>query len=130
MNEDQLEREKRAADHAWKYVMGCAIALSIMALPTSRFQDMLKMGVWTTILLGFIVVYAWPFVIDVIAVLVIGAIAIGHFTVMWFAYPRIPHHGYIAIGLVTACEFVVCLLPIAWLDARSETRRIERGLQS
>jgi len=125
IREDVLDQESRARDKAWKFVFITAIVLAIAALPTSQFQDLLKMGVWSVGFVGFVATYTWPFIVDAVAVIVLGLIVAFHFMVMLLLYPHIPHHGYLAIGLVAAVECAICVIPVVWLDGRSEGRRLK-----
>src|ERR1700678_3698195 len=120
IDQEELDREADARGKPWKVVFGLSVAFALSALPNSRIQDALRMGAWTSLFLGIVLVYAWPFLIDKISVAVVVAIGLFHGLVMWAAYSRIPEHGYLGIGLVAMGEFVICLIPIAWLDKRSE----------
>jgi hypothetical protein len=115
--------ESRDKDRAWKYVLGIIITLSVAALPHSRFQVLLKMGVWTALFLGLVLTYTWPFLVDGVARLTVTCISIAHFFVVFFLPSVAPSHGYLLIGAVTGVEFLLSLLPIAWLDVRSQKLR-------
>ncbi|SRR6266851_5377998 len=126
LSEEQLDSEALAGRRAWKYVLALAVVLSLAALPHSQYQDALKMAVWTVVFLGLVFVYTWPFIVDALSRLVVATIVLLHFPIMLGIYPRIPHHGYLLIGLAIAVEYVVCLVPIAWLDLRSEKFRRQK----
>jgi hypothetical protein len=114
------DEESIVQDRAWKYVFAVAAALAIAALPHSRLQDLFKMGVWTALFFGWVLTYTWPFLIDGTAKTVVFTMFIVHCLIVFLLYPRIPQHGYLAIGLVIGVEILLALLPIAWLDTRSQ----------
>jgi hypothetical protein len=120
-NEDQQDPLNRL----WKYTIGICVFLAVLAHPASRFQDFLNMSIWSILVLGFVTLYVWPFLNDALAIGVLALIFLFHFVVMWGLYPRIPHHGYIAICLVGFLEIAICWLPIIWLDVRSKRRTRE-----
>jgi hypothetical protein len=107
-------------DRVWKYVIGLCFFLAVLAHPDSRFQAYLNESLWSVIVLGFITLYVWPFLADVISIGVLALIFLFHFAVMWALYPRIPHHGYIAMGLVALAEIAICGLPVVWLVVRHQ----------
>jgi hypothetical protein len=109
-------------DRLWKYAIGLCVVLVVLAHPTSRFQAFLNMSIWSVLVLGFITLYVWPFLADALAISVLALIFVFHFAVMWGLYPRVPHHGYIAIWFAGFVEIAVCWLPIIWLDVRSKRR--------
>jgi hypothetical protein len=123
IEQKELDRESDARNAPWRVVFGLITVLVFAALPESRIQDELKMSVWSAGFLGFVLVYVWPFLFDLVSRAVVAGIALFHFIVMWFTYPHIPHHGYLGIGLTATGEFIICLIPIAWLDKRSEDVR-------
>jgi hypothetical protein len=127
--EDQLDSEAATGKRAWRYALFLAVVLSVAALPNSRYQNALKMAVWTVIFFGLIITYAWPFIVDALSGAVIAAIALLHFPIMLAVYPRLPPHGYLMIGLAIAAEYAICIFPIAWLDVRSQEKRQQNKKQ-
>jgi hypothetical protein len=113
----------------WKYAIGLCVVLAVLAHPTSRFQAFFNMSIWSVLVLGFITLYVWRFLTDTLSIVVLVLIFLFHFGVMWSLYPRMPHHGYIAICLAGLIEIVICWLPIIWLDVRSK-RRPRKGLST
>jgi len=117
------EDEPVLLNRLWKYMIGLCFVLAILAHPVSRVQGFLNMSIWSILVLGFITLYVWPLLKDTVSIVLLAAIFIFHFAVMWRLYPLIPHHGYIAIGLIALSEIAVCALPIIWLDVRSKRDR-------
>ncbi len=122
-SEEQLGVEAAASSRAWKPVLGIVILLSMAALFKTRYQDVIKMAIWTTIFAGLVMTYTWPFIMDALSRVVVAVLLLLHIPVMLLIYPRVPHHGYTVIALVIAAEYVACLVPIAWLDLRSQRLR-------
>jgi hypothetical protein len=81
------------------------------------------MSIWSILVLGFITLYVWPLLKDKLSFVLLGVVFIFHFAVMWRLYLLVPHHGYIAIGLIALSEIAICALPIIWLDVRSKRDR-------
>ncbi len=119
---DDIESEDEPVllNRLWKYMIGLCFVLALLAHPVSRFQGFLNMTIWSILVLGFITLYAWPLLKDTLSIVLLVAIFIFHFAVMWRLYPLVPHHGYIAIGLIALSEIAISALPIVWLDVRSQ----------
>jgi hypothetical protein len=119
-NDTESSPQPDLLNRLWKYAIGLCVVLAVLAHPTSRFQAFWNMFIWSVLVLGFITLYVWPFLTDALSIIVLALIFLFHFAVMWSLYPHIPHHGYIAIGLVALAEIAVCASPVIWLDVRSK----------
>jgi hypothetical protein len=122
---DDIEREDEPvlSNSLWKYMIGLCFVLALLAHPVSRVQALLNMLIRSILVLGFITLYVWPLLKDALSIVLLAVIFIFHFAVMWRLYPLVPHHGYIAIGLIALSEIAICALPIIWLDGRSKRDR-------
>lgn len=117
--DDKSDDHRKPDDSIKKYLWGCVIVFSVLALPHSRFQDLFKMAVWTVIVLGVYTPIVWPSVRDKLSVIVLLSVYLSHFLVMYVAYPHIPHDDYIFIGIITVLEGVVFSVPAGWLIVRA-----------
>ena len=124
LNEKAQEEPRRGG----KYLIGVTVAFAVLALPRSEFRDIFRMAVWTAILWGVLIPYVWPFLIDLIARLALGAMCVLHLALMWFSYSHLPDDDYIVIGMIVIFEILMFSIPIAWLQVRS--RSISRGLSN
>jgi hypothetical protein len=123
IGEEQLELEKLQSNRSWKYVwwlLGLCVVLTVF---DKKHEDLIKMTAWTVIFTGLVLTYAWPFLSDLVSRSTVTALIVLHLIFMQFCYPRVPHHNFIFIGILIAIEFGVSVIPIAWLDVRSQYRR-------
>ncbi len=106
-------------------MIGLCFVLALLAHPVSRFQGFLNMTIWSILVLGFITLYAWPLLKDTLSIVLLVAIFIFHFAVMWRLYPLVPHHGYIAIGLIALSEIAISALTYRLARCQVPTRQYE-----
>ena len=123
ISEEQLQLEKLQSDRSWKYVWWLLGLCLVLVVFDKKHEDLIKMATWTVLFTGLVLTYAWPFIMDLISQLTVAALIVLHLIFMKFCYPRVPHHNFIFIGILIAVEFGVSVIPIAWLDVRSQTRR-------
>lgn len=117
-----FEQSGRSPGPERKYVWAIVVVLALMALPSSRFQSVIKMALWTAIFLGSYLPFVWPCAKDISSRTVVISIILAHCVLVYSLFPLIPHDDYIFIGIAIMAELCVFSIPAGWLIVRERKR--------
>jgi hypothetical protein len=106
-----------------KYLWAGIIALALLALPHSPFQDTFKILAWTAIVFGVYTPYVWPHLFDIRSRAVFALLCVAHIAIVYETYPRIPHEGFIPLGIAAIVELILFSIPGGWIIVHSRTHR-------
>ena len=106
-----------------KYFWAVIIALALLTLPHSPLQNTFKILTWTALVFGAYTPYVWPHVFDIRSRVVFALVCFAHISIVYEMYSRIPHEGFIAIGLASVVELILFSVPGGWIIVHSRTHR-------
>jgi hypothetical protein len=106
-----------------KYLLAAIIALALLASPDSRFQDAFKVLTWTAIVFGVYTPYVWPHLLDIRSRAVFALLCVAHISIVSEIYTRIPHEGFISIGIAAIAELILFSIPGGWIIVHARTHR-------
>jgi hypothetical protein len=104
-----------------KYLLAAIIALALLALPASRFQDAFKVLTWTAIVFGVYTPYVWPHLFDMRSRAVFALLCVAHISIVFGMYTRIPHEGFTSLGIAAIAELILFSIPGGWIVVHSRT---------
>jgi len=104
-----------------KYLWAAIIALALLALPHSPFQDTFKILARTAIVFGVYTPYVWPHLSDIRSRAVFALLCFAHIAIVYEMYPRILHEGFISLGIAAIVELTLFSIPGGWIIVHSRT---------
>lgn len=106
-----------------KLVWVVSIVVTLLSLPPSRFQSILKVLFCTFVVIYAYCPYVLPYVRSWAAGIVFGAVCVFHLLAMYIAYPKIAQANYLILGMLTIIELLVISVPGGWIVAHSPRRK-------
>ena len=120
---DYLRDAGASEDGKDKYLWAAIIALALLALPESPFQDALKILAWTAIVFGIYTPYVWPHLFDTRSRAIFALLCVAHIAIVYEIYRRLPHEGFIPLGIAAIVELILFSVPGGWIIVHSRTQR-------
>jgi hypothetical protein len=106
-----------------RYLWAVIIAFALLALPHSPFQDTFKILAWTAVVFGVYTPYVWPHLFDTRSRAVFALVCMAHLAIVYEMYSRIPHDGFIFLGVAAIVELILFSVPGGWIIVHSRTHR-------